>query len=559
METKMKEVDFNVLQSLCLVAKKLEKSELKAIKLKGIKKAIGQLNKYLGTTDNQTQLLACIYSLGYKKNPEIDINDISSFLNCNQLEILAYKKDFEQLIERKLIEKRKKNYLSKLAFANLIFSVSALVSEAILENRPIDANIKTTTIDSYEFVEKVSDLIEERSNESIKSYELFNAVEDLENQCPDLDIITKLKIQISDIEGRTIFYEVCDDLINNEGNSDLECTLKDIYESSRKRLNIAKTFIKKEHRLLKQGLIELAGKSFFSDTKLELTDKGLELLLQEDAKLYIKKVDSKDLLLPENISAKKMFYSKGLEKQIDFLKESLMEDKYIKLRNRMEQLALIKGVTAIFYGAPGTGKTETVYQLAKATGRSIMHVDISQTKSMWFGESEKKIKEIFNSYAIIYKDSEVKPILLFNEADAVFGKRKDCISSNVAQTENAIQNIILEEMEKLDGILIATTNLADNLDAAFERRFLFKVKFEKPTIEEKQKIWQNKLPWLNDTDTLLLATNYQFSGGEIDNIVRKITMDEVLTGVRPAVEQVISFCKQEKIHETLVLPKIGFR
>ena len=67
---------------------------------------------------------------------------------------------------------------------------------------------------------------------------------------------------------------------------------------------------------------------------------------------------------------------------------------------------------------------------------------------------------------------KVKPILLFNEADAVFSKRKDVNNGNVAQTENAIQNIILEEMENLDGILIATTNLADNLDGAFERRFV---------------------------------------------------------------------------------------
>jgi len=294
METKMEEVDFNVLQSLCLVAKKLEKSELKAIKLKGTKKAIGQLNKYFGTTDNQTLLLACIYSLGYKKNPEIDIDDISSFLNCNQLEILTYKKDFEQLIEKKLIEKRKKNYLSKLAFANLIFSVSTIASEAIIENIPIDANIKTATIDSYEFVQKVSDLIEERSKECIKTYELFNAVEDLENQCPDLVIITKLKLQISDIEERTIFYEICDDLINNGGNTELECTLKDIYESSKRRLKVAKAFINKEYKLIKQELIELVAKSFFSDTKLKLTDKGLELLLQEDAKLYKKKIDSKN-------------------------------------------------------------------------------------------------------------------------------------------------------------------------------------------------------------------------------------------------------------------------
>jgi SpoVK/Ycf46/Vps4 family AAA+-type ATPase len=67
-------------------------------------------------------------------------------------------------------------------------------------------------------------------------------------------------------------------------------------------------------------------------------------------------------------------------------------------------------------------------------------------------------------------------------------------SGNVDQTENAIQNIILEEMENLDGILIATTNLTENLDKAFERRFLFKIRFDKPTLEAKTNIWKDKIP-----------------------------------------------------------------
>ena len=105
------------------------------------------------------------------------------------------------------------------------------------------------------------------------------------------------------------------------------------------------------------------------------------------------------------------------------------------------------------------------------------------------------------------------PILLFNEADGVLAKRKDAMTSTVDQTENTSQNIILEEMEKLDGIMIATTNLAGNLDAAFERRFLFKVKFEQPTIEAKTKIWKSKMDWLSNSDVEHFAQNYDLSGG----------------------------------------------
>ena len=157
-----------------------------------------------------------------------------------------------------------------------------------------------------------------------------------------------------------------------------------------------------------------------------------------------------------------------------------------------------------------------------------MHVDISATKTCWFGESEKLIKEVFENYRRLCGQSKMKPILLFNEADAVFSKRKDANSSNVAQTENAIQNIILEEMERLDGILIATTNMADNLDKAFERRFLFKIRFDKPNLEAKSGIWLDKLPALRETEARQLASRFDLSGGEIDNVVRKATMEEIL-------------------------------
>lgn len=186
-----------------------------------------------------------------------------------------------------------------------------------------------------------------------------------------------------------------------------------------------------------------------------------------------------------------------------------------------------------------------------------MKVDISATKSMWFGESEKIIKKVFTDYKYLCEKSKLAPILLFNEADAIFSKRKDVNSGNVAQTENTIQNIILEEMEKLDGILIATTNVADNLDAAFERRFLFKIKFEKPTLEAKQNIWKDKISVLPDVDIEKLAFDFDFSGGEIDNIVRKAMMREVIAGEQPTLDMLYRFCKEERIANRNC-KKVGF-
>jgi SpoVK/Ycf46/Vps4 family AAA+-type ATPase len=217
-----------------------------------------------------------------------------------------------------------------------------------------------------------------------------------------------------------------------------------------------------------------------------------------------------------------------------------------------------KGFAALFYGAPGTGKTETVYQIARKTGRDIMMVDISDTKSCWFGASEKKIKEVFDKYRAFVKKCETAPILLFNEADAVIGKRKDSTSGNVAQTENAIQNIILQEMENLEGIMIATTNLTQNLDKAFERRFLYKIEFNKPGVEAKEKIWQTMLPVLSENERLELAKNYNFSGGQIENIIRKYTVDSILNSAAPSFQTIQSYCQTEFLYKEDGCKRIGF-
>ena len=151
------------------------------------------------------------------------------------------------------------------------------------------------------------------------------------------------------------------------------------------------------------------------------------------------------------------------------------------------------------------------------------------------------------------------PILLFYEADAVLGKRRELpqTRSGPGQTENAIQNIILQEMENLNGILIATTNLTVNLDAAFERRFLYKIVFEKPDAEAKKQIWQTLIPAISNKDAACLASKFDFSGGQIENISRKCTVDYVLSGLAPTLERLITLCNEELLNKGSSF-KIGF-
>lgn len=556
----MEQANFNVLEILCNVYGKVEKSKLSKEKLRKAQKEIDLLNEYLGTSSIQSVLFCVIFSLGYKRRGSVDLEDIAAYLETSELDIVRYKKDIDFLCEKCFVEVEESTCSrSKMPMASSIFSINPNLSDCIMNNQNLSSvNIKKTTLDRYDFVKSISDLIENRDDDDLPFTWLKRKLLLAEEKSCDLDFVKQTKKAIPEPEDRLLFYEVCDDFIQtNRRASDVGITLKDIYGSTRLMLSAAHSLKDGKNQLIKDEFVSLTKGGLFEDSEIILTEKGKQLFLQEDIGLFVKTVSDKDLLKPENIKSKSLFYSTEVKDQIDFLQTNLQSEQLRNLRQRLDDMNMPKGVCALFYGTPGTGKTETALQIAKATNRAIMQVDISQTKSCWFGESEKKIKEIFDKYRQLCKDAEQTPILLFNEADAVLSKRKDVGTSNVAQTENAIQNIILQEMETLDGILIATTNLANNFDAAFERRFLFKVKFEKPTIEAKMNIWNNKLSWLTPDDSKRLAETFDFSGGEIDNIVRKATMDELITGKHSSIEQLISLCSNERL-ENAERKKVGF-
>jgi SpoVK/Ycf46/Vps4 family AAA+-type ATPase len=303
------------------------------------------------------------------------------------------------------------------------------------------------------------------------------------------------------------------------------------------------------------GLIEMAESNFFSDTEIKLAPKGSEMLNAAGLKLFNNKKRRDNFIVSDDIREKVLIFNEGEMKQLELLRGLLMEERMKDTVARLESKGLPKGINVLLFGAPGTGKTESVMQLAKASGRDIMKVDISQSKSMWFGESEKIIKRIFTDYKALLRDSKRTPILFFNEADAIISKRRNIGASSVSQTENAIQNIILEELENFEGIMIATTNLANNMDTAFERRFLFKVEFKKPETETKARIWMDKLPVLGSEDALVLAENFDFSGGQIENVVRKKEIHEILNGELVDFSLIREFCEEELLVKQ---SKIGF-
>ncbi len=547
---------FSALKSLIEVSKKIKNSELKQSKMNKVSIQLKEISKYLECGEKEAFIFTVIFALYVEQTHNLDTSDMARYISIDYMELLTYQKDLEMLIERGLITAKNNLKSSNIPYKSAHFSIDSGILQAIYSNEKIVFEKTKIEPNSIDFVNKVSNLIELRSMEEISTYNLLKEMESLENEFQELEMIKKLNdFNIND-KDRLLFYEICDDFLEY-GRTSIDTTLKNIFENSYEKLWYLRLLKNGETRLQELNFIKIEGGELFSDAILKLTDTGTELFLGEDSKLFTIKSDKK-LINPDTLPHKQMFYGEELKKQIDFLTQSLMFSNHLKLQERLLSKSLPKGIADIFYGEPGTGKTETVYQIAKQTDREIMQVDISQSKSMWFGESEKRIKEVFTDYRRICSQKEIIPILLFNEADAIFSKRKDSTFSNVAQTENAIQNIILEEMERLDGILIATTNLNQNLDVAFERRFLFKIKFENPGIEIKSKIWRSKIPKLTTQEATELAERFLLSGGEIENIVRKIAMEEILTGAISSFEQILSYCDIEKFRKKEDRVRIGF-
>src|SRR3989344_7194871 len=211
---------------------------------------------------------------------------------------------------------------------------------------------------------------------------------------------------------------------------------------------------------------------------------------------------------------------------------------------RIRQTALM-----LFYGPPGTGKTLAANAIAYRLGRDLVTFDCSNILSKWVGESEQNTKKIFDKYKAISKGKKSPPVLLLNEAAQFLHKRINATRST-DHMYNQMQNIFLEQLEKFEGMLIATTNLIENLDSAFSRRFQHKIEFRRPGTAERFKLWRIHIPETtplsDDVNLQHLAEHYDLSGGQIAVVIQNAAVRAVRTGNKEvSMADFITACNEE--------------
>ncbi len=179
-----------------------------------------------------------------------------------------------------------------------------------------------------------------------------------------------------------------------------------------------------------------------------------------------------------------------------------------------EKISTGKGMSALFSGPPGTGKSMAAKVISRECGMNLFRVNLAMVVSKWVGETEERLAKLFE------QAKESHSILLFDEADALFAKRSK-VKSAQDKYANLEVNFLLQEVESFEGVVILTTNLEAMIDKAFKRRINFRVYFPKPDPELRLEIWKAhmppKAPFSDDIDWRALAEDFDFTGGYIKN------------------------------------------
>ena len=529
--------DMTLLQAMEHIVELSYNSKLSKDFFRQAKTEIKLLAESYGITESQ----AVLFSVCMEKGPRnVDYDDLADYLDINKIKMLSYATDIDALVRRHLLKYRNIKDEDD-------FDIPTVVIRCLKHNEVYQLpNCKD--LNCAELFELLDTCFDDLNNGAISSRGLTEEVKTLFEDNPQVGFVRQIQSLHLFDDDLLLLVLFCHLLINEDDDDIRFRQMEDIFESPA-RFNVTKAKLRTgEHRLMKLKLIEHLCVDGLADvTRYKLTDSAKQTLLAE-MKLTATEEKLSDMMDSSQLAQKQLFFTSDVQRQVDELGSFLQADNFRRIQERMKSKGFRNGFACLFYGNPGTGKTETVYQLARKTGRSIMMVDVPQLKSMWVGQSEKNVKALFDRYREQVKRAKLTPILLFNEADAIIGVRKNGAENAVDKMENSLQNIILQEMEQLDGIMIATTNLQQNMDKAFERRFLYKIYFEKPTAEVRAHIWHEMIPDLDDNIVQTLSAKYDFSGGQIENIARRHAIDSILHGAADNVmESLTLHCDSEML------------
>ena len=516
---------------------------------------ISCVSKHFGISPKAAVLLGCI-----TENNSIngtDSDDLAAYIGCSNIEFIGFTDDVSDL-ERKGIIMR-----AGTRGRRTVYLLTREAAKSIGDGSPFSA-MNWSGISIEEFFTRLRIFFSDFRKDIIDSERLLQNMQSVVADNQQLGFCRRLTEsgfldECPATEQRFFFY-LCHRLVSfGDSNVPVDrlLNLTEYMEDDqriRRHISNADTFLQT------RGIVTFGGTGSFQDVdSLALSEAAVKEYLGEVSLMRKGDGEDRNLVKASSIVAKELFYNPVEGEQMERLAGLLDDANFKGVQERLGEMGMRRGFAVLFSGGAGCGKTAGVYELARRTGRDIFAVDMSQLKSKWVGDSEKIVKGVFDTYAQMCRTRDKAPILLFNEADAIFAKRIENPEHSVEQMMNAIQNICLDAIENLDGILVATTNLAENFcDEAFARRFIFKVNFTTPEADVRAKIWRSMIPSLSEEDAVTLGSRFTFSGGNIENVARKAAVGYVLSGQKATLEDLVKYAGEETLASQRKAAKIGF-
>ena len=399
----VKNQEITLLSSIEQIAISAKDSALCEKFYKQNKKQILYITQRLQISEREAVILAVLANFYNEWN---SISDLAHYVDCHRLHMLYYAAELESL--------RKKCYVKLNSRGDKErYKISADTLKAIRQNevpQPLDLKVA----DILELFDLLNKFIHQRKVEDVNYQEFVEMVQELLTTNASLSFAREIKsLGLNDAD-LTLLLWGCNMAINNDDMVIVPSDYESLYEGEGPLFRRQVRALKRgDSTLIKKGLFQLMdddGRAH-SDA-LTLTSYVCEELLQD---MGIVNPIKKDNFLTSHseIVAKELFYNPNEERSLSQLRSMLAPEQFDNICNRLDKKGMRKGFACLFYGAPGTGKTETVLQLARQAGRDIMQVNISKINSKWVGESEKNIKVLFDRYRKLVKDRECAPILFF--------------------------------------------------------------------------------------------------------------------------------------------------
>ena len=526
---------------------------------------LSKLSEIWNISTEGSCLFSVIFELSMRKF-EASIDDLCKHLSIDIFQFAKIHLNLEELQQAGLITYRTSGYRETTAY-----KIPTNIFNRILKNQPI-TKVSLNGLTNSKFLKYLINYFALLDDRKIKVEDLIYFVRTLINLNPELPLAKLINEKELRLESTFLLIGMVNELTTSGTSSisfrefvikfDFEVNEHFAYESDNEEVldfsDIKKELQSGQSTLLRNNVIQITRNAEFKTILVFELSPEYQSMIFQGAEHLINDLPTKsetDLFQTIHISEIKkttLIYDTDVVSEINSLQDILDQDNFRKITERQAQLGLQPNVICLLHGSSGGGKSELVLQLGRETKRDLIKVNLSNLKSAYFGESQKQVQNLFDTYRKIYSQSTKDdrnpcPILWIDECESLFSDRRRYKGRTAI--ENILQeivNILLTNLDNFNGILIMTSNYSDRIDGAFSRRINHKILIPKPSKDVVGKILHSVLSqWYTEAQCRELGIHYDLTGGMIKNIHQKVVNEYVIKGTVPSIDTIGVWCENE--------------